>query len=217
MSKGLVGGGASGLATLLAQAAQSCQCQAPELATIVDLGDNVLGLQPDSWTASAFRPEDYDVGQPYASGLDVWKYRYPPDPQPCESIERVLFRPLAVGDRVVINWLGPRPTIVGRLGGDWGDADLGDPCCGNTGGGGGTGQPGPQGPPGPAGPAGAQGPPGASGPQGPPGADSTVPGPAGPQGPPGAPGAVDVELRAYILRVFGAIDPGGPPALPVTP
>lgn len=122
MAKGLVGGGANGIATLLASAARSCACQSPELATLVELGEG-LGLQPDSWTAAAFRPGDYDVAQPLAAGLEVWKYL--PYPQPPEI--RRLFRPLAAGDRVVVLWIGPRPVIICRLGDDHGDRDVGEP------------------------------------------------------------------------------------------
>jgi Collagen triple helix repeat (20 copies) len=181
-------------------------------ATLVDLGDGVLGLQPDDWTAQAFDPDSYDVGQPFASGLDVWKTRTDTGAE-----VRRLVRPLRAGDRVAIQWIRSRPLITSRIGADFGDPDIGEPQGGGERGP--QGDPGPQGPPGQtgaqggAGPPGIQGPPGETGaagdlgPQGPPGQQGD-PGPIGAQGPPGEVGPAGDRGESGPQ---GEVGPQGPP------
>jgi len=172
---------------------------------MVSLGDDILGLAPDNWTSDPFGPGEFDVAQPFADGLQVWKTH-----EDTGAVLRCLFRPLRVDDRVMIEWFGQHPVVTGRIGTDFGDEDVGDPM-----GGGEAGPPGPQGPVGPTGPPGAtgpagprgpdgvQGPVGATGPQGPIGNTGPV-GPTGPQGPTGNTGPQGPQ------GTVGPIGPAGP-------
>jgi hypothetical protein len=105
-----------------------------EWGSIVSLGTTpsgatILGLQPDSWTAAAFRPGQYHVLEPLHLGLvrtelerlqlDGGHGGHPGDAGAHDHDEHrhaleFPILPLAPGDRVVVAWLSGAPVVMGR-------------------------------------------------------------------------------------------------------
>jgi hypothetical protein len=110
-----------------------------EWGRMVDLGEGVMGLMPDTWTAQAFAPGVYLVVEPLLLGHIRTEEVEVPEQQVAGGghgghqggggdhdhgvHEHGLHRhpheypilALAIGDRVLVCWLGPTPVVIGRV------------------------------------------------------------------------------------------------------
>jgi hypothetical protein len=222
----LVGGGVSGIASLLVDMIPERQHE-PELASMVDV-NGVLMLAPDTLTDVLIPPGSASTGgyivlaytsvavgyESEAVGLQTdgagvgdhgsHSHSVPPHRHISRGTD------LKDGDRVMMLWSGPNAAIVlgvmgerdhlGGWGGWSGDGNGGGDGGDGPGGGNGGGGAGSSGPPGPQGPEGPPGQTGASGPQG----ETGATGGTGPPGPPGQTGGLGPQGPQ------GQIGPQGP-------
>jgi len=134
--------GSSKLAALLRghtdQAVGELRAQG-ELGTVVDLGNQQLGIMPDSWSAQAFGPGEFWVIEPQMTGLVRTELQRVPETdigggghgghqggggdhshgthehgEHRHDLEYMIL-PLRAGDRVVLLWIGPKPHVIGRV------------------------------------------------------------------------------------------------------